>query len=112
VAAFKSVCIKRSLELIEKRADAQALQEAQLQPKRLGQVGGEKYLDERNGIFFSFFVDHNQLLGGDEYSLKIAGHQMKGLSYCAKLRQVGITSPLTVLVDQRGKKEKNKIVLF
>lgn len=42
-----------------------------------GFAGGEKYITQ--GILFKFASDKYGLYGGDEYAMKAAGHELKGL---------------------------------
>lgn len=70
-------------------------------PLNLGHCGGIKY--RRDGIFFKFATDHDRLLGGDINAMKVAGHELKGLtaySSCGML--FGISFGLMTLIDYRG----------
>ena len=70
-------------------------------PLHLGHCGGVKY--RKDGIFFKFATDHDKLLGGDLNAMKVAGHELKGLtafSSCGML--FGISFGLMALIDYRG----------
>eukprot|EP01103_Thecamoeba_quadrilineata_P005102 TRINITY_DN14950_c0_g1_i1.p1 TRINITY_DN14950_c0_g1~~TRINITY_DN14950_c0_g1_i1.p1 ORF type:complete len:1069 (+),score=222.14 TRINITY_DN14950_c0_g1_i1:25-3231(+) len=67
-----------------------------------GICGGEKFL--HNGIFFKYAIDSNNIFGGnDESAMKVAGHELKGLTAlvsCGML--LGLNFGLMSLIDFRG----------
>eukprot|EP00009_Paramoeba_aestuarina_P012013 CAMPEP_0201539336 /NCGR_PEP_ID=MMETSP0161_2-20130828/70080_1 /ASSEMBLY_ACC=CAM_ASM_000251 /TAXON_ID=180227 /ORGANISM="Neoparamoeba aestuarina, Strain SoJaBio B1-5/56/2" /LENGTH=818 /DNA_ID=CAMNT_0047946657 /DNA_START=38 /DNA_END=2494 /DNA_ORIENTATION=- len=70
-----------------------------------GVGGGEKYV--HNSIFFKLAVDNNDLYGGDEHSMKVAGHEMKGIVSYSSLEQdpndgEEVQFGMTILIDYRG----------
>lgn len=49
-----------------------------IKPVKIGGVaGGDKYIC--GGILFKFALDSRGLYGGDEYAMKAAAHELKGL---------------------------------
>lgn len=67
-----------------------------------GIAGGEKYIYAPERIFFKIAVDKRGLYGGDEFIMKAAGHELKGLIEYMDCRVAGLHFPLAVLVDYRG----------
>ena len=69
-----------------------------------GVGGGEKYI--HNSIFFKLAVDNNDLYGGDEHSMKVAGHEMKGVVSYSSIEQdpskEQVQFGMTILIDYRG----------
>ena len=70
-----------------------------------GVGGGEKYI--HSSIFFKLAVDNNDLYGGDEHSMKVAGHEMKGVVSYSSLQQdpsrgEEVQFGMTILIDDRG----------
>jgi hypothetical protein len=61
-----------------------------IRPTKIGGIaGGDKYIC--GGILFKFALDVRSLYGGDEYAMKAASHELKGLQ-C--LFQAGISLDL------------------
>lgn len=65
-----------------------------------GVAGGEKYI--HRGILFKFAMDWEGLYGGDEYSAKVASHELKGLARYFSCAVRGLHFPLMALIDYRG----------
>ncbi|KAL6047498.1 Histidine kinase A [Balamuthia mandrillaris] len=69
-----------------------------------GVAGGLKYFAD--GIFFKFAVDEHGIYAGDEWAMKAAGHELKGLSlYISLLEKAkiqGLSFPLMALINYRG----------
>jgi len=64
-----------------------------------GVAGGEKYI--HRGILFKFAMDWEGLYGGDEYSAKVASHELKGLARYFSCAVRGLHFPLMALIDYR-----------
>eukprot|EP01117_Protostelium_nocturnum_P010911 TRINITY_DN3939_c0_g1_i1.p1 TRINITY_DN3939_c0_g1~~TRINITY_DN3939_c0_g1_i1.p1 ORF type:complete len:1699 (-),score=618.56 TRINITY_DN3939_c0_g1_i1:206-5302(-) len=64
-----------------------------------GQAGGEKYIHA--GILFKFALDWKGIYGGDEYCMKAASNELKGLSRYFSCG-VGLCVPLMTLIDYMG----------
>lgn len=64
-----------------------------------GNAGGEKYLF--NGILFKFAVDWKGIYTSDEYAMKAAAHELKGLEQFLDFSP-GIRVPLMCLIDYLG----------
>ncbi|ELR11467.1 uncharacterized protein ACA1_122080 [Acanthamoeba castellanii str. Neff] len=65
-----------------------------------GQAGGEKYIVQ--GIFFKFALDIFGIYGGDEYAMKAASHDLKGLIHYYSCQIPGLHVPLMALIDYLG----------
>eukprot|EP01119_Soliformovum_irregulare_P025748 TRINITY_DN9620_c0_g1_i3.p1 TRINITY_DN9620_c0_g1~~TRINITY_DN9620_c0_g1_i3.p1 ORF type:complete len:666 (+),score=209.19 TRINITY_DN9620_c0_g1_i3:3-2000(+) len=65
-----------------------------------GVAGGAKYIEQ--GIFFKFPVDEKNLYGGDEFSMKTAGHEFLSLMQLMDCRVRGLHFPMVVLIDYLG----------
>ncbi|KAL6078670.1 Histidine kinase A, variant 2 [Balamuthia mandrillaris] len=69
-----------------------------------GVAGGLKYFAD--GIFFKFAVDEHGIYAGDEWAMKAAGHELKGLSLYISLLEKdkiqGLSFPLMALINYRG----------
>jgi len=71
-----------------------------IKPINIGGVaGGEKYI--HRGILFKFAMDWEGLYGGDEYSAKVASHELKGLARYFSCAVRGLHFPLMALIDYR-----------
>ena len=68
----------------------------------LGNAGGEKFL--HNCIFFKYAIDSHGLFGEDDkYAMKVAGHELKGLTaYASCGMLLGMSFGLMCLIDYRG----------
>ena len=64
-----------------------------------GNAGGEKYVF--NGILFKFAVDWKGIYTSDEYAMKAAAHELKGLEQFLDFSP-GIRVPLMCLIDYLG----------
>lgn len=64
-----------------------------------GNAGGEKYVF--NGILFKFAVDWKGIYSSDEYAMKAAAHELKGLEQFLDFSP-GIRVPLMCLIDYLG----------
>lgn len=65
-----------------------------------GRAGGEKYVHA--GILFKFATDARGIYSGDEFAMKAAGHELKGLINFYKVHHFGICVPLMTIIDYRG----------
>jgi hypothetical protein len=65
-----------------------------------GQAGGEKYLAQ--GILFKFATDWHQLYGGDEFAMKAASHELRGLLHVHQCQVPELFTPLMALIDYHG----------
>jgi hypothetical protein len=65
-----------------------------------GYAGGEKYI--YNGILFKFAIDWKDIYGSDEFAMKAAGHELKGLMQVFTSNVTGISVPLMTLIDYLG----------
>jgi tetratricopeptide (TPR) repeat protein len=62
---------------------------------------GEKF--KHNGIFFKYAIDTNALYGGDAFAMKVAEHELKGLTAYASCGMIlGLNFGLMCLIDYRG----------
>lgn len=64
-----------------------------------GNAGGEKYI--LNGILFKFAVDWKGIYTSDEYAMKAASHELKGLESFLDFSP-GVRVPLICLIDYLG----------
>lgn len=64
-----------------------------------GNAGGEKYI--LNGILFKFAVDWKGIYTSDEYAMKAASHELKGLEQFLDFSP-GVRVPLICLIDYLG----------
>jgi hypothetical protein len=66
-----------------------------------GVAGGEKFV--AGGILFKFAVDWRGLFGGsDEFAMKAASHELRGLMAVNECRVEGLYTPLVCLIDYLG----------
>jgi len=66
-----------------------------------GFAGGEKY--HHNSIFFKYAIDTKGLYGDDMFAMKVAGHELKGLTaYMSCGMLIGLSFGLMCLIDYRG----------
>eukprot|EP01090_Pellita_catalonica_P018797 TRINITY_DN6182_c0_g1_i1.p1 TRINITY_DN6182_c0_g1~~TRINITY_DN6182_c0_g1_i1.p1 ORF type:complete len:798 (+),score=103.87 TRINITY_DN6182_c0_g1_i1:52-2394(+) len=66
-----------------------------------GFAGGEKF--KVANIFFKFAIDHNNLFPNDQCAMKVAGHELKGLTAVVSCGMIlGLSFPLLALIDYRG----------
>eukprot|EP00005_Dracoamoeba_jomungandri_P004099 CAMPEP_0174253460 /NCGR_PEP_ID=MMETSP0439-20130205/2820_1 /TAXON_ID=0 /ORGANISM="Stereomyxa ramosa, Strain Chinc5" /LENGTH=881 /DNA_ID=CAMNT_0015334497 /DNA_START=180 /DNA_END=2825 /DNA_ORIENTATION=- len=66
-----------------------------------GMAGGVKYKVEN--IFFKFAVDSNDMYPSDQYAMKVAGHELKGITAMVSCgMMLGLSFPLLALIDYRG----------
>jgi len=69
--------------------------------QNMGIAGGEKF--KHNGIFFKYAIDTNGLYGGDAFAMKVAEHELKGLTAYASCGMIlGLNFGLMCLIDYRG----------
>ncbi|KAL6049131.1 Histidine kinase A, variant 2 [Balamuthia mandrillaris] len=66
-----------------------------------GVAGGEKF--KVDNIFFKFAIDHNNIYPSDRFAMKVAGHELKGLTAMVSCgMMLGLHFPLLALIDYRG----------
>ena len=70
--------------------------------QRLGLGGGEKYIHEKQNIFFKLCVDSNNLYGGDEFASKAGGNELKGIMEYSDCKLGQLRFPLVVMIDYLG----------
>ena len=79
-----------------------------------GEAGGEKYLAE--GVFMKFAIDISGFYGGNEFSQKAAGHELKGLrsylNFITDTDEQNLNIGLMILVDYKGMIQKKINLLF
>jgi len=75
-------------------------------PAKLGGIaGGEKYIS--HSILFKFAIDSKNIYGGDEWAMKVAQHEIKGLAayinYSLNARfPVTLHFPIMTTIDYKG----------
>eukprot|EP00698_Gefionella_okellyi_P008753 TRINITY_DN2189_c0_g1_i3.p1 TRINITY_DN2189_c0_g1~~TRINITY_DN2189_c0_g1_i3.p1 ORF type:complete len:714 (-),score=144.48 TRINITY_DN2189_c0_g1_i3:1496-3637(-) len=65
-----------------------------------GIAGGAKFLHD--GMIFKFAADFQGIFGGDEFAMKAASHELKGVIAFAASKIVGLYIPLMCVVDYYG----------
>eukprot|EP01124_Arcella_intermedia_P002084 TRINITY_DN11144_c0_g1_i2.p1 TRINITY_DN11144_c0_g1~~TRINITY_DN11144_c0_g1_i2.p1 ORF type:complete len:888 (+),score=212.48 TRINITY_DN11144_c0_g1_i2:141-2804(+) len=66
-----------------------------------GIAGGEKYC--YSGIFFKLAIDHKSIYGGDHFSMKAAGHEIKAFNELLHCPSIGnIHFPAMIVIDFFG----------
>ncbi|KAL6050938.1 Clu domain-containing protein [Balamuthia mandrillaris] len=65
-----------------------------------GYAGGDKYV--YSGMLFKFATDTHNLYGGDEWAMKAAGHELKGVINFYKFHHWGLSTPMMSVIDHRG----------
>jgi hypothetical protein len=76
-------------------------QEKTIQPVSIGGVaGGQKYFIQ--GIYFKFALDLNKIYGGNEFSAKAAGSELRNLCTIFNCAEANLSTPLMALIDYNG----------
>lgn len=65
-----------------------------------GFAGGEKYIV--NNLFFKYAVDTSKIYDGIKNAMKVAGHELKGLTAYISTGVSGLNYPLMALIDYWG----------
>ncbi len=65
-----------------------------------GFMGGAKYVAQN--IYFKFAVDNNNLLGSDEYAMKVAGHELNSMIELFNCDIPNLNFAMMSLIDYRG----------
>ena len=75
--------------------------EKTIKPLRVGGVaGGSKFVAAN--ILFKLAVDVNDFYGSDFHSMKVAGHELRGLISYSNAGIPDLSLPLLALIDYRG----------
>eukprot|EP01125_Pyxidicula_operculata_P006812 TRINITY_DN233_c0_g1_i1.p1 TRINITY_DN233_c0_g1~~TRINITY_DN233_c0_g1_i1.p1 ORF type:complete len:937 (-),score=152.85 TRINITY_DN233_c0_g1_i1:135-2945(-) len=97
---FIKTAVRIGKTIIEELSFASESKTINRLPQEHGIAGGEKFCCE--GIFFKLATDPYRLYGGDYFSMKAAGHEMKAINELMKCNEGGIHLPMMTLIDYCG----------